>query len=121
MQGFRVHAIFRPLFLIIALLAPAPLSRAQLVGGTITGDVVDPTNAALDRATVVIRNEETGTERNLTTAPDGTFSAPSIPVGNYTVLVTHEGLSPLRRTGVALAVGQSVHLHLTLTLSSVEQ
>jgi hypothetical protein len=121
MQGFRVHAIIRPFLLIIALIAAMPLSRAQLVGGTITGDVVDPTNAALEHATVVIRNEETGTERNLATGPDGSFSAPSIPVGNYTVLVTHEGLSPLRRTGVALAVGQSVHLHLTMTLSSVEQ
>ena len=95
--------------------------RAQLVGGTIEGDVVDPTNAVLEHATVVIRNDETGTERSLVTGADGKFSAPSIPVGVYTVSASHEGLSPLNRTGITLAVGQSLHLHLVLTLGSVEQ
>ena len=87
-----------------------------MVGGTIEGDVVDPTNAVLDHATVVIRNEETGTERSLITGTDGKFSAPSIPVGVYTVSASHDGLSPLNRTGITLAVGQSIQLHLVLTL-----
>jgi hypothetical protein len=107
--------------LIVALFASVPFARAQLVGGTIAGEVVDPSNAALDHAAVTIRNQETGTERSLITSGDGTFSAPSIPVGLYTVAVTHDGLAPLTRTGITLAVGQSIHLHLMLTLGTVEQ
>jgi hypothetical protein len=121
MQRLRFPAKLRFLLVLITLIVTAPASRAQLVGGTIEGDVVDPTNASIDKATVLIHNQETGTERILTTRPDGTFSAPSIPVGTYTVTVTHDGLSPLKRTAIALAVGQSIHLHLILTVGSVEQ
>jgi len=98
-----------------------PLVHAQLVGGTIAGDVVDQSNAIVDQATVLIHNEETGGERHLVTASDGTFSAPSIPVGVYSVIVTKDGFAPLKRTAIAITVGQSVHLHLTLTLGNVAQ
>jgi Carboxypeptidase regulatory-like domain len=121
MHRYRALAIPGSLLFLIALILGSRFAQAQLVGGTIAGEVVDPTNASLDHATVIIRNEETGTERSLTTGSDGAFSAPSIPVGVYTVSVTHEGLSPLNRTGIALAVGQSIHLHLILTIGSVEQ
>ena len=92
-----------------------------MVGGTISGDVVDPAGAAVARAEVLIRNDETGSERKFTTAESGKFSAPSIPVGVYTVSVSREGFAPLSRTGITLAVGQNVHLHLALTVGSVQQ
>ena len=121
MRRLRVPAAFWSLLFLVTSIASAPLLKAQLVGGTIEGEVVDPTNAVLDHATVLIRNDETGTERSLVTGTDGKFSAPSIPVGVYTVSASHDGLSPLNRTGITLAVGQSLHLHLVLTLGSVEQ
>jgi len=103
------------------LLAFAPWAKAQLVGGTISGDVVDPGGAAVSRAEVLIRDEETGSERKVLTAESGTFSAPSVAVGAYTVSVSKEGFSPLNRTGIALTVGQNVQLHLALALGSVQQ
>lgn len=97
------------------------LAFGQLVGGTINGTIVDASNAAVDHAHVVVRNQETGTQRDLSTAADGTFSAPSIPVGDYTVAVDHDGFAPLRQTGVHLAVGQSIALHISLEISKLEQ
>ena len=97
------------------------ISRAQMVGGTIAGSVVDPSNAPLDQVKVVIRNEETGMERNLTTNGDGTFSAPSIPVGLYSVSVEKDGFAPLKRTGISVAVAQHVQLRLSLTVGAVQQ
>jgi hypothetical protein len=111
----------RIMLLFIASLAAAPLARAQLVGGTIAGDVIDPSNATVGQAKVLIRNQETGGERSLVSAGDGTFSAPSIPVGVYTVRVTHDGFAPSERTSVSLAVGQSIHLHFALTIGAVAQ
>ena len=121
MHRFSFALRLRAILMIASLFASVPFARAQLVGGTIEGEVVDATNALVEQASVIIRNEETGTERSLTTRNDGTFSAPSIPVGTYSVSVRHENLSPLKRTGIALAVGQSIHLHLVLTVGSVEQ
>jgi hypothetical protein len=103
------------------ILLAAPAVHGQLVGGTIAGDVVDPGNAAVVGASVLIRNEETGGSRQLITAEGGVFSAPSIPVGVYTITVTQDGFAPLKRTGIALTVGQSIELHLALTVGNVEQ
>jgi hypothetical protein len=121
MHPLHIFARIRLLPLSVVLLAALPFANAQLVGGTIAGDVVDPGNATVDHADVLIRNEETGGERHLITAADGTFSAPSIPVGVYTVTVTRDGFAPLKRTGIALTVGQSVHLHLAVAVGTVEQ
>jgi len=104
----------------IVALSLSPLS-AQMVGGTIAGTVVDPSNGTLDQVKVVIRNEETGTERNLTTSGDGAFSAPSIPVGVYSVSAQKDGFAPLKRTGIAVVVGQTVQVRLVLTVGKIQQ
>jgi hypothetical protein len=106
---------------LIAVTFFAIRAHAQMVGGTISGDVVDPAGAAVPRAEVLIRNDETGSERKFTTAEGGTFSAPSVAVGVYTVSVSREGFAPLTRTGIALTVGQNVQLHLALTVGGVQQ
>src|ERR1700728_2829336 len=96
-------------------------AKAQMVGGTISGDVVDSAGAAVARAEVLVRNDETGSERKFITAESGTFSAPSVAVGTYTVSVSRDGFAPLSRTGIVLTVGQNVQLHLILTVGSVQQ
>jgi Carboxypeptidase regulatory-like domain len=96
-------------------------AKAQMVGGTISGDVVDPAGAAVAGAEVLVRNDETGSERKFITPESGIFSAPSVAVGTYTVSVSRDGFAPLSRTGVVLTVGQNVQLHLALTVGSVQQ
>src|ERR1700761_6643464 len=97
------------LFLLIAVSAGA---RAQMVGGTISGQVVDAGGAALARAEVLIRNDETGSERKFLTTDSGEFSAPSVAVGTYTVSVSCNGFAPLDRTGITVTVGQNVQRRL---------
>ncbi len=103
------------------VLFAAPL-HAQVVGATLAGAITDPTGAALPNALVRIRNDDTGTERRLTTDSTGRYSAPSVSVGAYTLEVTAPGFSTTRRTGIRLAVGQSLALNLQLSLeASAEQ
>jgi hypothetical protein len=113
-----MRSAFRYL-LFFVFLVMAPALRAQMVGGTISGDVVDASGAAVPEANVLIRNDETGSERKLVTGEGGTFSAPSVAVGSYTVSVTRDGFEPLNRTGIRLTVGQNVQLHLVLTVGNV--
>ncbi len=107
--------------LLFVVAVSAPYATAQMVGGTISGDVVDTAGAAVPGAQILIRNEETGSERKLTTAATGTFSAPSVAVGAYTVSVSRDGFAPLTRTGISLTVGQNVQLHLALTVGTVSE
>src|SRR5271170_4509135 len=107
-----IRHFYRFLFLSILLAwgVRTPSALAQVVGGTIAGEVVDPAGGAVSGAKVLIHNQETGTVRELITAEGGTFSAPSIPVGAYSVTVLHDGFSPLQRTDISLAVGQGINL-----------
>jgi hypothetical protein len=117
------HFITKKLPLVATTLAIflAITAHAQIVGGTISGTVTDTTGAALANAQVLVHNDETGNERRLTTASDGRYSAPSIPVGTYTVTAQLPGFSAAHSTGIPLTVGQSRQIDLSLSLDSVTQ
>jgi hypothetical protein len=103
----------------LALLAPAAL-YAQVVGGSISGTVSDPSGAVITNAHIVIRNQDTGTQRSLTTGAGGDFTAPSLFAGTYTLTVDAPGFTHSIRSGVTLSVGQSLHLDLPLAIAGSE-
>ncbi|HTW48746.1 MAG TPA: carboxypeptidase-like regulatory domain-containing protein [Acidobacteriaceae bacterium] len=106
MQRRFLHTATAILVLALSLCA----ASAQVVGGTIRGQVKDPNGKALAGATVTVRNVGTGLTRKAATGPDGRFSTPSLPVGRYSVTVTASGYGAMVREGVAVNVGQSVDL-----------
>jgi hypothetical protein len=117
---FRRISILAVLLLFLPSLH-APSLYAQVVGGTISGVVTDPAGAFLPGATVVLQNQETGNQRRLATDSGGGYAAPSIPVGRYTVTVTHDGFAPQVRTGINLTVGQAVRVDVALAAGEVAQ
>ncbi|MDR3741365.1 MAG: carboxypeptidase-like regulatory domain-containing protein [Terracidiphilus sp.] len=93
----------------------------QIVGANLSGAVVDSSGAPVTNATVTVRQSETGATRSLTTDGEGRFFAPSVPVGTYTVLVSAANFEPEQRTGIVLAIGQSVRLNIPLGIAKVQQ
>jgi len=108
-------------FLLILLIGGATAAYAQIVGGTISGTVREATGATLAGATVTVRQGETGAKRTLITAADGRFYAPSVPVGEYSVSVKHDGFGTEQRTGISLTVAQSLQVDFDLGVASVKQ
>jgi hypothetical protein len=106
------------LALFVGLVSPAV---GQIVGGTISGAVRDKTGAAVPEAIVTVRQIETGASRQLTTDAEGRFYAPSVPVGNFVVTVSHEGFQTDQRSGITLAIGQSLQVNFDLGIEKVEQ
>ncbi len=101
---------------VFALLAPLAL-HAQVVGGSIGGTVTDPSGALIPNAHVLLRSDDTGAERSLTTSATGGFVASSVSVGSYTVSINAAGFAHYVRKGVTLTVGQSLNLNFGLSLS----
>lgn len=96
------------------MLVCAVAGNAQVVGGSISGSVSDASGAVLPNASVLVRNQNTGTERRQLTDGSGRFFAPSMPVGTYSITVASAGFVPLERTGIELAVGEFITLPLAL-------
>jgi hypothetical protein len=67
----------------------ALLAQSDL--GTINGFVKDPTGATVPGATVIVKNEATGTERRVSTNEAGVFAVTNIPSGFYTIEVEAKG------------------------------
>ena len=68
---------------------------AQVPTGTIAGTITDQVGAVLSNATVTATNKDTGAQRVVQTDASGNFSIPSLPAGNYDVLVTANGFQPI--------------------------
>jgi hypothetical protein len=107
-------------FLFAAFLALAIHSPAQVVSGTISGTVTDPSGAVIANAKVVVHNDDTGVQRTLTTSGIGTFTAPAVPIGSYTVSVDASGFAAYKRTGITLTVGQTLNLTLSVSITGSE-
>src|ERR1019366_6496978 len=91
---------------LVLLLVAVPMA-AQQSTGSITGTVQDASGAAVPGATVTVRSVETAQTRTLVTNEGGTYSALSLPVGQYEIRVEKGGFSPVVRTGITLMIAQA--------------
>jgi hypothetical protein len=105
-----------------ALLLVLPLTTAaQTFRGTILGSVTDQTGAVVAGAKVTVRNVDTGLVRTTTTATDGTYAAPELPIGNYSVTVEKEGFQTAVTTGVRVEVAGDRRVDVSLKPGDVAQ
>lgn len=106
---------------LIAFSITAIYAQSQANTGIIEGSVLDQAAAAIADAQVTLVNTGTNFTRDLTSDTEGRFRGLLLPLGTYKVTVKAPNFGTLVRDGISLAVGQSIHLTLTLSVASVEQ
>ena len=72
-------------------------------------------------ATVTIKNEDTGLTRTVTTAADGSYAAPELQIGNYTITVEKSGFKEGVVTGVRVEVSSERRADVTLQPGQLAQ
>ena len=92
---------------------------AQETTGTITGHVTDQNGAAVVSATVTITDPSHGFERAYQTTDDGGYTAPQLPVGNYTLTVEMQGFKKRVQENVTLNVNDRRPIDLLLETGQV--
>jgi hypothetical protein len=92
--------------------------QAQVTGGTISGTVVDTTGRVIANCTIAITNADTGIARNVTTNSDGVYTAPNLTAGTYDLSFSAPGFKTDIRKGIALTVGASTTLDLTMQVGT---
>jgi hypothetical protein len=108
---------FWALVLSLAIALPA---GAQETRGNISGTVKDSTGV-VPGATVQITGTDTGATQSLVTNASGYFEAPLMQPGNYSISVEMTGFKKLTRSGIVLAVAQSLTIPLTLEIGQISE
>jgi hypothetical protein len=87
----------------------------------IVGTVTDTSGAVIPNAKVVVSNPDKGFARDLTSNSSGEYTAARIPIGNYVVSAETTGFQKLARSGITLAVGQTLRVDLQLPVGQMTQ
>src|SRR5215216_4995214 len=103
------------------LLLLAAAVSAQTVTGTLQGTVSDSKGAVVPGADVVVRNMETGQERNLKTGSEGTFLVSFLPLGRYTVTASGPGFSKVAQENIQVTLNETRVVNFTLNPSTVTE
>ncbi|MDE3109042.1 MAG: carboxypeptidase regulatory-like domain-containing protein [Acidobacteriota bacterium] len=95
---------------------------AQVISTSqIRGAITDPSGTAVAGAEIKVTQTATGLVRTATSAADGTYSMPDLPVGRYRMEVTKEGFNKYIATNLILTVGVSPTLNVALQVGAVTQ
>src|SRR5690349_9239807 len=94
---------------------------AQVTTATILGTVRDLSGAALPGASVTITQEATGYSRAVISSEDGTYLAPLLPVGTYSVTVERPGFARYTQRGITLELNQNARVDFSLSVGGVQE
>ncbi len=118
----RLRASVLALLIPASLMATAPVrAQSQATTGVIEGTVVDESGAPAPGTAVSLRNTATNFERALSTDSGGRFRGLLLPLGPYRVTVSLPGFATLVRDGIALSVGQTITLNLSLKTAAIQE
>ncbi|HEV8488142.1 MAG TPA: carboxypeptidase-like regulatory domain-containing protein [Blastocatellia bacterium] len=84
--------------------------------GTVEGTVLDPNQAAIVGAAVILKNEVTGDVRGTTSSDAGAFSFKLLKPGSYTLEIQAEGFSRQLINGLGVAMNQAKQVPVKMSL-----
>src|SRR5260370_11932412 len=116
--SMRYMLVVAALSLVIVVWSCRGGAEVSKVVSTLEGAVSDSSGAVIPKATITLRNTLTNQFRAVTADDRGFFRADELPVGTYEVRVEYPGFAPYRHIGVALSLGQSVHLDIVISPAS---
>lgn len=94
---------------------------AQTTTATITGTITDTSGAVVSDAQITVQNRATGLVYKASSAADGTYTVPLLPVGSYDVTVSATGFGNFEQKAVTLDVAQRMRVDAALSVGSSNQ
>jgi Carboxypeptidase regulatory-like domain/TonB dependent receptor-like, beta-barrel len=99
----------------------ASSADAQVLYGSIVGNVTDATGAAVPGATVTIEQTETKLKRELVTDAAGAYHFAAVPTGTYTISVTLTGFRSFGRPGVPVSLNSVARVDAKLEVGQLAE
>jgi len=121
----RTHIRIRPAILVLTsiftLLVPVALFGQAVANANIHGVVSDPSGAVIAGAKIKVTQTDMGQTRETSSAADGSYVLPNLPVGPYRLEVAAPSFNNYTQTGIELHVGDNVLVNVPLQLGAVTQ
>jgi len=115
--GFYLVPTF---LLILAMLMPV-LSWGQNLNSSISGQVTDPSGAAVPDVQLRLRSLETGIAATTTSGSDGLYSFQNLQRGAYELSATAKGFRDFLQNGISVNLNETVRLDVKLMLGEALQ
>ena len=114
-------AVTIAVMLLAGLAAMERKALSQEPHGTILGTVTDSSGAVIPSAQVQVTNMATSVSTQVVTNSTGSYRAPYLPPGLYSVAVEHAGFKKYVRTGLELQLAGKLELNIALEPCEVSQ
>lgn len=118
LSGSRSALIAGLVFLMILMLLPATIS-AQVLYGSLTGNISDPADAAVPGAKIEVTNLNTGDVKTVMTDDRGGYLFSDLQPGVYKVLVTMASFKTAINERVAIVANNTVRFDAKLEVGDV--
>ena len=118
-RQFRLCA-FSAALVVFELMLPSQ-SEAQLLQGTMNGNVTDSSQGAIAGASLLARNLETNFTRETVTNPTGSYTIPTLPPGTYSLTVSMQGFERYTQTGIVIASEAVTRADVVLTVGQITE
>ena len=116
----RQRPLLGLMLLAVLCLLARPLS-AQVIYGTVTGQVVDDSAAAVPGASVALVNEATGLRLESVSDENGTYTIRNVTAGPYTLRASLQGFKEYVQTGIPVTPGGIVRVNATLEVGALTE
>ncbi len=107
--------------MLAAAVLAVPAARAQVLYGSIVGNVTDSSGAAVPGATVTIQQSETRLKRELVTDASGAYHFTAVPTGTYSVKVTMDGFRTYDRAAVPVSLNSIARVDAKLEVGALNE
>jgi len=112
--------LVRLLAVVMLLVMPVGMF-AQEFRATISGTVTDNSGAVVPHASVVVTNMDTGGQTRLQSNDAGSYAAPSLAPGRYSIQVEAANFKSVLRNGITVQAGDHPQIDMQLQLGEVSQ
>ncbi len=105
--------------LLFLVFVSVPIALAQQTLGGITGTVSDTSGGVLPNTSVTIVGDQTKLTRTQTTNDTGAYDFVNLPIGTYTITITHDGFQTQKIPSITVQGDRTATVNATLKVGEV--